>query len=45
MPEPLPPVAAHFLTGSLLTLLIPLGVVILVGLWYGVLWYRGHGER
>ncbi len=39
------PIAAHFLTGSILTLVLPLGVVIIVGLWYGLLWRRGHGER
>jgi hypothetical protein len=39
------PIAAHFLTGSILTLVLPLGVLILVGLWYGLLWHRGHGER
>jgi hypothetical protein len=39
------PIAAHFLTGSILTLVLPLGVVIIVGLWYGLLWQRGHGER
>jgi hypothetical protein len=39
------PMAAHFLTGSILTLVLPLGVLVLVGLWYGLLWRRGHGER
>ncbi len=32
-------------TGSVLTLVLPLGVLILVVIWYGVLWARGHGER
>lgn len=39
------PIAAHFLAGSVLTLVLPLGVVIIVALWYGLLWHRGQGER
>ena len=38
------PLAAHFLTGSILTLAIPLGVLILVAIWYFVMWRRGVGE-
>ncbi len=39
------PIAAHFLAGSILTLVLPLGVLILVAIWYVVLWRRGSGER
>ncbi len=39
------PLAAHFLTGSILTLALPLGVLILVAIWYVVLWRNGSGER
>jgi hypothetical protein len=38
-------IASGFLTGSILTLALPLGVLILVAVWYGVLWARGTGER
>jgi hypothetical protein len=37
--------ASGFLTGSILTLVLPLGVLILVAAWYVVLWRRGEGER
>jgi hypothetical protein len=39
------PIAAHILTGSILTLALPLGVLIIVAIWYVVLWRRGEGER
>lgn len=39
------PVADNFLTGSVLTLVLPLGVLIVVAVWYVMLWYRGSGER
>ena len=39
------PIATHFLTGSILTLVLPLGVLICVAVWYVVLWRRGSGER
>jgi hypothetical protein len=39
------PIAAHILTGSILTLALPLGVLIVVAIWYVVLWRRGEGER
>jgi hypothetical protein len=45
MPKIHVPIAAHFLTGSILTLAIPLGVLIMVAVWYVVLWRRGMGER
>jgi hypothetical protein len=45
MPEIAVPIAAHFLTGSILTLAIPLGVLIAVAIWYVLLWRRGMGER
>ena len=37
--------ASGFLTGSILTLAVPLGVLILVAIWYVLLWRRGSGER
>ena len=45
MPQIAVPIAAHFLTGSILTLAIPLGVLIVVAVWYVLLWRRGMGER
>ncbi|HEX3518178.1 MAG TPA: hypothetical protein VHT29_04000 [Solirubrobacteraceae bacterium] len=39
------PIASGFLTGSILTLALPLGVLILVAIWYVVLWRGGSGER
>jgi hypothetical protein len=45
MPKLAIPLASHFLTGSILTLAVPLGVLILVALWYVALWRRGSGER
>jgi hypothetical protein len=39
------PLASHFLTGSILTLVLPLGTLIVVCIWYGVLLRRGAGER
>jgi hypothetical protein len=32
-------------TGSVLTIVLPLGVLIAVTVWYVVLWSRGAGER
>lgn len=37
--------ATSFLTGSILTLALPLGVLIAVAVWYVLLWTRGMGER
>lgn len=45
MPQITVPIATHFLTGSILTLALPLGVLIVVAVWYVVLWRRGAGER
>ena len=45
MSEIIVPIASSFLTGSILTLVLPLGVLILVAVWYVVLWRRGSGER
>jgi hypothetical protein len=45
MPKITVPMAAHFLTGSILTLAIPLGVLIVVAVWYVLLWRGGMGER
>ena len=41
----LPMAADHFLTGSILTLVLPLGVLIAVTVWYLLLWRGGMGER
>ena len=38
-------IASSFLTSSILTLVLPLGVLIAVALWYVLLWIRGMGER
>lgn len=38
-------IASSFQTGAVLTLALPLGVLILVVIWYAVLWSRGMGER
>jgi hypothetical protein len=45
MPELAAIIASSFLTGSILTLVLPLGVLILVAIWYVVLWRNGSGER
>ncbi len=39
------PIASSFLTGSILTLVMPLAVVILIGGWYYAMWRSGMGER
>ncbi len=39
------PLAAHILTASILTLVLPLGVLVVVSVWYWVLFRRGAGER
>jgi hypothetical protein len=45
MPKIAIPIAAHFLTGSILSLVLPLGVLIVVAVWYVVLWRRGTGTH
>ena len=40
-----PMLASDFLTGSILTLVVPLGVLLAIVVWYGLLWARGSGER
>lgn len=45
MPNAVIPVLASFHAGSVLTLVLPLGVLIAVVLWYVWLWSRGAGER
>jgi hypothetical protein len=45
MSSTLIPLASHFLTGSILTLVLPVAVVIVVTIWYVFLWRRGTGER
>lgn len=39
------PLAAHLQTGSVLTLVMPVAVVIIVAIWYYRLWSSGMGER
>jgi hypothetical protein len=39
------PLAAHFQTGAILTLALPLGVLIVVALWYTLMLRGGAGER
>jgi hypothetical protein len=39
------PLAAHFLTGSILSLVLPIAVVIVIAVWYVVMWRHGTGER
>jgi hypothetical protein len=45
MPQLTVPIAAHFLTGSILTLALPLGVLIVIAVWYVVMLRGGAGER
>jgi hypothetical protein len=45
MLETVTPIASGFLTGSILTLVLPLGVLICVAIWYVVMFRRGSGER
>lgn len=37
--------ASGFQTGAVLTLVLPVGVLIAVAVWYVRLWRRGMGER
>lgn len=39
------PIANHFLTGSILSLVLPLGVLVIVAVWYAFRWRRGARER
>lgn len=39
------PLAEHFLTGSVLTIALPLGVLVAVAAWYVFLLRHGGGER
>jgi hypothetical protein len=45
MLETVVPIASGFLTGSILTLVLPLGVLICVAIWYVVMWNQDSGER
>jgi ABC-type transporter Mla subunit MlaD len=45
MPQTAIPVLASFSGGSILTLVLPLGVLVAVVVWYVWLWRRGAGER
>ncbi|MGH2878924.1 MAG: hypothetical protein ACRDK4_04860 [Solirubrobacteraceae bacterium] len=38
-------ILASFSTGSVLTLVLPLAVLVIVVAWYVWLWSRGAGER
>ncbi|MHB8532160.1 MAG: hypothetical protein ACYDC2_05525 [Solirubrobacteraceae bacterium] len=38
-------IVSSFIAGSVLTLVLPLGVLIAVAVWYVVLWRGGSGER
>lgn len=39
------PIAAHFLAGSLLTLFLPVGLVVLVALYWALLVRRGSRRK
>jgi hypothetical protein len=45
MPDPALPIAAHFLAGSILSLVLPVGMLIVIAVWYALRWRRGAGER
>ena len=45
MLETVTPIASGFLTGSILTLVLPLGVLICVAIWYVVMWLHDSRER
>lgn len=45
MPVAVVPIASHFLTGSILSLVLPVAVVIAVLTWYWVVWRRGAEQR
>jgi len=45
MPAIALPLASHFLTGSILTLVMPLGGLLVVCAWYTILWRRGARRR
>jgi hypothetical protein len=45
MPSTVIPLATGFLTGSILSLVLPIAVVIVVVIWYVTMWRRGTGER
>ncbi len=38
------PLASHELTGSILSLVIPLGVLIAIAIWYVMIWQRSSRE-
>ena len=44
MPGVIVPIATGFLTGSILTLVMPLAVLIIITIWYVVLWRGNHGQ-
>ena len=45
MPTPALFIAAHFLTGSILSLVLPVAVLIVVAIWLSLRWWhRGESE-
>jgi hypothetical protein len=44
VPNAVPILASDYVTSSVLTLVLPLGVLILVVIWYVVWWQRTSGE-
>ncbi len=44
MPENAIPLASHFSTSSVLTLVIPLGILIAVTIWYVAIWREDERE-
>jgi hypothetical protein len=38
------PLASGFLTGSILSLVLPAAVLVAIAIWYVVLWSRGRDE-
>jgi hypothetical protein len=45
MPGIAPTIASSLQTASVLTLVLPLGVLIVVAVWYVQMWRNGTGER
>jgi hypothetical protein len=45
MPSTAMPLASGFLTGSILTLVLPIFTVIVIVAWYVFMWRGGMGER
>ena len=45
MTHALVPIASGFLAGSILSLVLPLGVVVVVLIWYWIVWRRGTDQH